>query len=177
MQEVGTNESSPRSKFAQELALKKTAPEDEAYLLANMPTYKRQQVQIHLSDAETVAMTRSLADTECVTNQLLREIYGITSNEQKPFMTEFSVCLIEFEALWKTIGIHALLKTIEQHVIHFGYLKMDLVRHIAESFRQMGSGENYTTDISERQHLANVKEAYQSSNNVNYIRQILKQND
>jgi hypothetical protein len=38
MQEVGTNESSPRSKFAQELALKKTAPEDEVYLLANMPT-------------------------------------------------------------------------------------------------------------------------------------------
>jgi hypothetical protein len=118
-----------------------------------------------------------LADTECVTSQLVRAIYGITSNEQKPCMTKFSICLIEFEASWKTIGIHALLKTIEQHVIHFGYLKMDLVRHIAESIRQMGSGDNYTTDISERQHLANVKEAYQSSNNVNYIRQMLKQND
>src|SRR5882757_2049747 len=41
----------------------------------------------------------------------------------------------------------------------------------------MGSGDNFITDISERLHIANVKEAYQSSNKVNYIRQMLKHND
>ena len=41
----------------------------------------------------------------------------------------------------------------------------------------MGSGDNFTTDISERIHIANVKEAYRSTNKVNYIRQMLKHND
>jgi hypothetical protein len=41
----------------------------------------------------------------------------------------------------------------------------------------MGSGDNCTTDISERLHIANVKEAYRSSNKVNYIRQMLMHND
>jgi len=41
----------------------------------------------------------------------------------------------------------------------------------------MGSGHKVTPDISERLHIANVEEAYQSSNKVNYIRQMLKYND
>ena len=41
----------------------------------------------------------------------------------------------------------------------------------------MGSGDNCTTDISERIHISTVKEAYGSSNKVNYIRQMLKHND
>ena len=41
----------------------------------------------------------------------------------------------------------------------------------------MGSGDNFTTDISERLHISNVKEAYRSTNKVNYIRQMLKHND
>ena len=41
----------------------------------------------------------------------------------------------------------------------------------------MGSGDTCTTDISERPHITKVKEAYQSSNKVNYIRQLLKHND
>jgi len=41
----------------------------------------------------------------------------------------------------------------------------------------MGSGDNLTTDISELLHIANVKEAYGSSNKVNSIRQMLKHND
>ena len=49
-------------------------------------------------------------------------------------------------------------------------------RHISESIRRTGSGDNFTTVISERLHMAIVKEAYQSSNKVNYIRQILKHN-
>jgi hypothetical protein len=159
----------PRSKFAKDLALMKAVAEDEAYGAANMTAYKRLQFQIRLSDAETEATTWSLAAIERVTNQLEREIYGITSNEQKRFKTEFSIRLIEFEAWWETIGIQTLQKSIEQRLIHFGYPKMHLVSHISESIRRMGSGDNFTSDISERLHIANVKEAYRSSNKVNYI--------
>jgi hypothetical protein len=41
----------------------------------------------------------------------------------------------------------------------------------------MGSRDNFTTDISERLHIANVKEASQSSDKFNYIRGMLKHND
>jgi len=41
----------------------------------------------------------------------------------------------------------------------------------------MGSGDNFTTDISEWLPIGNVKEAYQSTNKVNYIQQMLKHND
>jgi len=41
----------------------------------------------------------------------------------------------------------------------------------------MGSGENFTNDMSERRHISIVKEAYRSSNKVNYIWQMLKHND
>jgi len=84
-----------------------------------MTTSKQLQFPICLSDAETEATTFSLADMERVTNQLGREIYGITSNEQKRFKKEFSIGLIHFEAWWETVGIQALRKTIEQGLIHF----------------------------------------------------------
>jgi hypothetical protein len=85
--------------------------------------------------------------------------------------------MIEFHTWWETIGIHALWETIEQRVIHFGYPKMYLVSHNSESIRRMRSGDNFTTDISEWLHIANVNEAYRSSNKVNYIRQMLRHND
>jgi len=177
LQEVGTKATSPRSKFAKDLALKKTAAEDKAYGAANMTTDKRLELRLHLSDAETEATTWSLAHTDGVTNQLEREIYGITLNEQKRFKKEFDICLIEFEGWWETIGIQALRKIVEQRMIHFGYPKMHLVSHISESICRMGSGDNFTTDISERLHIANVKEAYPSTNKVNYVRQMLRHND
>ena len=54
---------------------------------------------------------------------------------------------------------------------------MHLVRHLSESIQHMGSGDNFTTNISERLHIGNVKEAYRSTNKVNYIGQMLKHND
>jgi hypothetical protein len=42
---------------------------------------------------------------------------------------------------------------------------------------RMGAVDNFTTDISERLHIANVNEVYRSRNKVNYIRQMLKHND
>ena len=41
----------------------------------------------------------------------------------------------------------------------------------------MGSGDNFTTDISERLHIANLNEAYRSTIKVNFIQQMLKHND
>jgi hypothetical protein len=122
-----------------------------------MTANKRLQFRLRLSDAETEATTWSLPDTERVTIQLESEIYGITSNEQKRLKKKFSIRLIKFEASWETIGIQALRKTIEPRMIHFGSPKIHLVSYTFESIRRMGSGDNYTTDISERLHIANVK--------------------
>jgi len=177
LQEVGTKATGPTIKFARELALQKTAANDKAYGAANITANKRLQFRIRLSDAETEATTWSFADMACVTNQLEREIYGITSNEQMWFKKEFSIHMIEFEACWETIGIQVLQKTIEQGVIHFGYPNMHVLCHISQSIHRMGSGDNFTPDISERLHIANVKEAYRSNNKVSYIRQMLKPND
>jgi hypothetical protein len=54
---------------------------------------------------------------------------------------------------------------------------MHLVSHRFESIRRTGSGDIFTTDISEQLHISNVKAAYRSTNNVKYIQQILKHND
>jgi len=176
LQEVGTKATGLRIKLSKAPALTKTAAEDKAYRTLNMTANNRLHFQVHVSDAEIEDTTRSLADTEPVTNQLERKIYGTTWNEQKQFKTEFSIHLIKFEAWWETMGIQALGKTIEQHLIHFGYPKMHLLSHISPSIRGMGSGDNFTTDITEQLHLANVKGAYQSSNRVNYGRQMPKHN-
>jgi len=167
LQEVGTKATGPRSIFVKKLAQMKTDAEEQAYGAANMTTDKRVQFQVCLFDAEIEATTWSIADMDRVVNQLEREIYGITSKDQMRFTKEFSIRLVEFEAWWQAISIQELRKTIEQRVIHFGYPKMHLVSHISESIRRMGSGDNFTTDISERLHIGNVKEAYRSTNKVN----------
>jgi len=142
-----------------------------------MNANKQLQFQIRLADAETEATTWSLADTECVTTQLEREIYGITSNEQKWFKEELSIHLIEFEAWRETIGIQVLRKITKQYVIHFTYPMMHHASHISESVQGMGSAYNFTTDISERLHISNVRQGYRSSYEVNNIRQMLMHND
>jgi len=127
----------------------KTAAEEESYEAVNMITDKRVQFQVCLSDAEIAATTWTIADTDRVVNQLERVIYGIASKDQMQFTKEFSIRLVEFEAWWQAIGIQELQKTIEQHVIHFQYPKIHLMSHVSESIQQMGSGDNFTTDISE----------------------------
>jgi hypothetical protein len=54
---------------------------------------------------------------------------------------------------------------------------MDLVSHLSRAIPPIGSCDNFSTDISERIHITNVKEADLSTNNVNYIRQMFKHND
>ena len=101
--------------------------------MPNITTDKPLQIQVHLCDAETEATTWSLADTEQVIIQLEREISGITSHEEKKFKTEFSIRLIRFDAWLETIGFQSLRRSIEQHVINFGYPKMHFVSHISQS--------------------------------------------
>ena len=155
----------------------KTAAEEKAYRAVNMTTEKRVQFRLCLSDAEIEATTWIIADTDSVVNQLQGEIYGITSKHQMRLTKEFSIHMVELEDFWQAIGVQELRKTIEQRVIHLGYSKVHLVSHISESIWRMGSGDNFTTDISERLHIGNVKEAYRSTNKVNFIQQMLKHND
>jgi len=154
-----------------------TAAEDDAYRVAKMTADMQLQFQNCLSNADTEATTWSLADTAHVTNQLEREIYGITLNEQKWLEKEFSIRLLEFEAWSETIGIQVLRNTIEPHIIQFGYPNMHLVSHISESIRRMDSGDNSTSDNSEWLPISNMKGAYRSSNKVKYIQQMLMHND
>jgi len=90
---------------------------------------------------------------------------------------EFSIRLVQFDALWQAIRVQELRKTIKQQVFHFGYPKMQFMTHISESIRRMGSSDNYTTDISEWLHIGNVKNPDRSTTKVNYIQQMLKHND
>jgi len=90
---------------------------------------------------------------------------------------EFSIRWINFEAWCETVGIQALRKTIEQRMNLFGYRKMHLMSHISESIRWMASGVNFTTDVSERLHIANLKEAYRFSNKIKCIWEMLEHND
>jgi hypothetical protein len=122
LQEVGTKSTGPKSIFAKELAILKAVAKDEAYGAATKPTDKRVHYQIRLSDAERAGTTWRLADTENMTKQLEREMYGITWNEQMRFKIEFFLRLIEFEALRVTISIRVLQKTVQQCIIHFGYI-------------------------------------------------------
>jgi len=147
----------------------KTTAEEEAYGAVNMTADKRVQFQVCQSDAEIEATKWGIADTNRIVNQHKREIYGITSNDQMQFTKDFSIRLVKFEAWWQAIGLRELRRTIKQGVIHFGYTKMHLVSHFSESIRRMGSGDNFTTNISEWLHIGDVKEAYRSTNKFNYI--------
>jgi len=81
-QEVRTKATGPRYTFAKKLTQMKTAAEEEVYGVANMTADKRVEFQVCLFSAETEATTWSIADMDYIANQLEREIYGITSNEQ-----------------------------------------------------------------------------------------------
>jgi hypothetical protein len=109
---------------------------------------------------------------EGVTNQLQREMHGITLNDRKWVKKGFSICWIEFEAWCEIFGIQVLQNIIEQQVIYCRYPKTHQVCRIAESIRGKGSIDNFTTHSSESLHIANVKEAYRDSNNVTSIRQM-----
>jgi len=176
-EEVETMATGCRSIFAQHHALMKTTVENNAYGVAKVTANKRLQFQNCLSDAESEATTWSLSETERVTDQLERVLYGITSNEQKQCNKKYSIRLIEYEAWWETIAIQALQKTIEKCVINFKYRKIHLLRHICEAINQIDTGDNCTTVICGRLHIANMKDRYRSCNKLSYIQQMVTHND
>jgi len=135
------------------------------------------EFQVRPSHVQKKATAWSIADMDRIVSHLEREIYGITSNEAMQFKKELAICLIEFEAWWQTISIQEHRKAMQQCVIHFGYPKMHLMRHISQSIGWMDAGDNFTTIISEQLHIGNVKEAYRSTNKVHYFWQMLKHND
>jgi hypothetical protein len=177
LQEVETKATGLRSIFGKKLAQMKTVAEDQAYGTVNITADKRVQLQVYLSDAEIETSMGRIADTDRIVNHLDREIYGITSKDQMRFTKQFSICLVEFEGWWQGIGFQEIRKTMEQDVIHYENRMMHLVSHISQSIQRMGSGGNFTTDISEWLHIGNVKEAYRSTIKVNYIPLMLKHND
>jgi len=177
LQEVMTQATSRRFTFTKTFGQLKNGVEKKVYQLANMTTDKYEEYFVCLSNAETKVTTWSIADMDCIVNQLERESNGITSYEQMQFKKELSIYLIEFEVWLQAISIQELWETIKQDAIHFRYWKMHIVSHILESFQQPGSGDNWTSDTSELLHISIVKGPYQSSNKVNSIWQRLKNND
>jgi hypothetical protein len=77
-----------------------TAVEEDVYRAVHITADKLVEFLVRLSNAETEVTTWCMADMNCIVSQLEREIYGITSNKQMPFKTEFSIHLMEFEAWW-----------------------------------------------------------------------------
>jgi len=54
---------------------------------------------------------------------------------------------------------------------------MYFASHILQSTWRIGSGDNFITDISKWLDIGNLKEAYWSTNKVNYFQRMLKHND
>jgi len=172
--EVWTEATGPRSTCATKLAQMKTAAEVEVDGAVNIIEEKSVEFQFCLSDAETDTTTWSNADIDRIVKHLESAIYGITCQDQMRFKEGFSIQLIKLETCWQRIGMLELRNTIKQRMIHFGYPEMHRVSQTLESIQRMCSGDNFTADISEWLHIGNGKEAYQSSNKVNYIRKMLK---
>lgn len=155
----------------------KAAAADDDYRVANMTTDKGVDFQFHLSNAKPDTTSWSIADTDRTVNQLDSEIYGIILNEQTQFKMTLSICVAIFDACWQALRVQELQKTIEQHVSYIRNVKMSLMSHILERIWWMGSGNDFTTDISEQHIIRNVKESYQSTHKVNYIGHMLMHND
>jgi len=138
LQDVGTKATGPRSILAKKLAQMKTAEEEEDDGVVNITADNRVQFQVSLCDDEIEATTCSITDTDCIDNQLEREIYSIALKGQMRFTKAFSIPLVECKDWWQAMGVQELRNTINQCVIHFGYPQMDLVNHISESIGRNG---------------------------------------
>ena len=78
---------------------------------------------------------------------------------------------------WSRARMKAEKEKLETAIYHFQFPKMHMLGHVSNSIRQMGSPDNFSTDISELLHIENVKEAYRASNRVQYEEQMLWYND
>lgn len=62
--------------------------EDVVYMVANVTPNMYAGFQICLPNVETVATTRHITNTECVTNQLVRLICCVSSSGQMWFLED-----------------------------------------------------------------------------------------
>jgi len=134
----------------------KTGAEAEVFGAANMTADKGVEFQVCQFDAKTDATTWSIADTDSIANWLEWEIYAITSDKQFHFKKEFSIRWIKFEAWWKAIRVQKLQITTDQLEIYIGYPTMHRLSDISELIWRMGSGDNFTSEISEWLHISNT---------------------
>lgn len=68
-------------------------------------------------------------------------------------------------------------RALQLKVNNLASIEMLLPTHIPHYVRYLGSPDNFSTDISELLHIENVKEAYQTTNKVNYEKQIMCWNE
>jgi len=115
------------------------------------------EFDINLSDAETEATARCIADADCVVSQLEREICRISLTDQIWFNKELPIRWIKSEVMWYTICSQVLRKTIERCLMHFSYPMLHLASHIWQWIWRMGSVDNFTSDVSKSLHMGNVK--------------------
>jgi len=78
---------------------------------------------------------------------------------------------------WSRARMQAVKEKLWTAIYHFHFPKMHMLGYVSNTIRQMGSPDNFSTDISELLHIENVKEAYCASNRVQYEKQILWDND
>jgi len=69
---------------------------------------------------------------------------------------------------WSRERIKAEKEKLETAIYQFQFTIMHMLGHVSNSIRQMGSPDNFSTDISELLHLQNFKKAYRTSNRVQY---------
>jgi len=81
------------------------------------------------------------------------------------------------ELRWTEARIDKEYEKLRTEIYNFQFPKMHLLSHITESIRQMGSPDNFSTDVSELLHIEMVKEAYRSTNRVSFEEQMLWYND
>jgi len=72
----------------------KTAAKEVDYEGADMTADKHAEFQVGQSNAQTEATTWTITHIDCIVDQLKREIYDITSNEQMWFITALPIHLI-----------------------------------------------------------------------------------
>ena len=78
---------------------------------------------------------------------------------------------------WSEARVNREHEKLRVEIYHFQFPKMHLLSHLTESICQMGSPNNFSTDVSELLHVEMVNEAYRSTNRVNFEEQILWYND
>ena len=101
-----------------------------------------------------------------------------TEAQKKRFNALWDRKLKEADELgWSERRIDREYEKLRTEVFHFQFPKMHLLSHISESISQMGSPDNFSTDVSELLHVEMVKEAYRSTNRVNFEQQMLWYND